>query len=234
MLRDPVRLDPSAVKPKIQLAQLLNAKDPAEADKLIDEAVAADPHSVEALQVNGERLRARLRCQYRRRRSVSRSEMEPISPSSSKGTPASSCCSAIRATPGNIGIGSNETFASGRGCTGSCLVTGTVESSAANTRQFDSGGRTITRRGNLRQRECPDGSEHPQLPLANFRRGDRYRADHLVRGFGQCEFRHDGQQQQRSYDVIRTETDRHLRRIQFFSLFSGRFAAIVRTEWTDR
>ena len=59
MLRDLVRLDPSAVKTKIQLAQLLNAKDPTEADKLIDEAVAADAHSVEALQVTGEMLRAR-------------------------------------------------------------------------------------------------------------------------------------------------------------------------------
>ena len=59
MLRDAVRLDPSAVKPKIQLAQLLNAKAPAEADKLIDEAVAADPHSAETLQVNGEMLRTR-------------------------------------------------------------------------------------------------------------------------------------------------------------------------------
>jgi hypothetical protein len=131
MLCDPVRLDPSEVKPKIQLAQLLNAKDPAEADKPIDEAVAADPHSVEALQVNGERLRARLRRQYRRRRLVSPSQMQPISPSSSKGTPARSCCSAIRAVPGNIGSGSNGTFASGRGCTGSRLVTGTVESSGA-------------------------------------------------------------------------------------------------------
>jgi Tfp pilus assembly protein PilF len=57
MLRDPVRPDPSAVKPKIQLTQ--NAKDPAEADKLIDEAVAVDLHSAEALQVIGEMLWAR-------------------------------------------------------------------------------------------------------------------------------------------------------------------------------
>ena len=59
MLRDAVRLDPSAVKPKIQLAQLLSAKDPAEADRLIDEAIAAEPHSPEALPVKGEMLRAR-------------------------------------------------------------------------------------------------------------------------------------------------------------------------------
>jgi len=59
MLRDAVRLDPSAVKPKIQLAQLLNAKDPAEADKLIDEAIAADPRSAEALQAKGEMMRFR-------------------------------------------------------------------------------------------------------------------------------------------------------------------------------
>jgi cellulose synthase operon protein C len=59
MLREAVRLDPSAVSPQIQLAQLLNAKDPAAADKLINEALAADPHSAEALQVNGEMLRSR-------------------------------------------------------------------------------------------------------------------------------------------------------------------------------
>jgi len=59
MLRDAIRLDPSAAQPKIRLAQLLNAKNPAEADKLIDEAVAATPHSAEALQVKGEMLRSR-------------------------------------------------------------------------------------------------------------------------------------------------------------------------------
>ena len=59
MLRDAVRPDPSAVKPKIQLAQLLNAKDPAEATKLIDGAIASEPHSVEALLVKGQTLRAR-------------------------------------------------------------------------------------------------------------------------------------------------------------------------------
>ena len=59
LLRDAVRLDPRAVKPKIQLAQLLNANDPAEADKLIDEVIAADPRSTDALQVKGEMLRVR-------------------------------------------------------------------------------------------------------------------------------------------------------------------------------
>jgi putative PEP-CTERM system TPR-repeat lipoprotein len=59
MLRDAIRLDPSAVQPKIRLAQLLNAKNPAEADKLIDEAVAATPHSAETLQLKGEMLRFR-------------------------------------------------------------------------------------------------------------------------------------------------------------------------------
>jgi hypothetical protein len=224
MQRDPVRLDPSAVKPKIQLAQLLNAKDPAQADKLIDETVAADPNSVEALQVNRERLRARLRCQYRRRRPVSRSEMEPISPVLFEGNAGQQL---LFSNSGNIG--SNGTFASRpwlhrklpryrhRRVLGG-------EYPAVQQRRHDDN----------RQRECPEGSEHPELPLANFTRGDRYRADHLVRGFGRCEFRHDGQQRQRSYYVIRTETDRRSRRVQFFSLFSGRFAAIVRTEWTDR
>jgi len=59
LLRDAVRLDPRAVKPKIQLAQLLNANDPAEADELIDEVIAADPRSTEALQVKGKMLRVR-------------------------------------------------------------------------------------------------------------------------------------------------------------------------------
>jgi cellulose synthase operon protein C len=59
LLREAVRLDPTAVKPKVQLAQLLNATDPAAADKLIDEAVAADPHSAETLQISGEMLRTR-------------------------------------------------------------------------------------------------------------------------------------------------------------------------------
>jgi putative PEP-CTERM system TPR-repeat lipoprotein len=59
LLRDAVNLDPGAVKPKIQLARLLTATKPEEADKLIDEAIAANPHSAEALQVKGEMLRSR-------------------------------------------------------------------------------------------------------------------------------------------------------------------------------
>lgn len=56
MLRDAVRLDPKAVPPKIALARFLSAANPAEANKLVDEAIAADPRSIEALQVKGEML----------------------------------------------------------------------------------------------------------------------------------------------------------------------------------
>ncbi len=59
LLRDAVKLDPGAVRPKIQLARLLNATQPDEADKLIDEAIAGGPRSAEALQVKGEMLRSR-------------------------------------------------------------------------------------------------------------------------------------------------------------------------------
>ena len=46
-------------RPKSELAQLLNAKNPEEADKLIDQATAAEPGSPEILQVRGEMLRSR-------------------------------------------------------------------------------------------------------------------------------------------------------------------------------
>lgn len=59
LLREAITLDPSAAKPKIQLARLLTATKPEEADKYIDEAIAANPRSAEALQVKGEMLRAR-------------------------------------------------------------------------------------------------------------------------------------------------------------------------------
>jgi len=59
LLGEAVKLDPSAVGPKIQLARLLTGTKPAEADKLIDEAIAANPRSTEALQVKGEMLRSR-------------------------------------------------------------------------------------------------------------------------------------------------------------------------------
>jgi cellulose synthase operon protein C len=59
LLGEAIELDPNAARPKIQLARLLNGTKPAEADKLIDAAIAADPHSAEALQVKGEMLRSR-------------------------------------------------------------------------------------------------------------------------------------------------------------------------------
>ncbi len=59
MLRDAVRLDPNAARPKIALARFIAAKDPAEADKLIEAAIAVDPRSAEALQVKGEMLRVK-------------------------------------------------------------------------------------------------------------------------------------------------------------------------------
>lgn len=59
LLREAVKLDPSALRPKIQLARLLTGTKPLEADKIIDEAIAANPRSAEALQVKGEMLRSR-------------------------------------------------------------------------------------------------------------------------------------------------------------------------------
>jgi putative PEP-CTERM system TPR-repeat lipoprotein len=59
LLSEAIRLDPSAVRPKIRLARLLSQAKPEQADKLIDEAIAADPHSTEALEAKGEILRAR-------------------------------------------------------------------------------------------------------------------------------------------------------------------------------
>src|SRR5712671_6546044 len=59
LLREAVKLDPTAVRPKIQLARLLTGTKPEEADKFIDEAIAANPRSTEALQVKGEMLRSR-------------------------------------------------------------------------------------------------------------------------------------------------------------------------------
>ena len=58
MLTDAIRLDPSALPPKIALARVLAATNPAEANKLLDQALAADPRSVEALQVKGDLARA--------------------------------------------------------------------------------------------------------------------------------------------------------------------------------
>lgn len=59
LLHQAIELDPNALKPKIQLARLLTATKPTEAEKFVDEAIAADPRSSEALQVKGEMLRAR-------------------------------------------------------------------------------------------------------------------------------------------------------------------------------
>jgi len=59
LLGEAIKLDPSAARPKIQLARLLTGTKPAEADKLIDEAIAANPRAAEALQVKGEMLRSR-------------------------------------------------------------------------------------------------------------------------------------------------------------------------------
>src|SRR5947207_3071432 len=59
LLKEAIKLDPGAARPKILLARLLAGTKPAEADKLIDEAIAANPRSAEALQVKGEMLRSR-------------------------------------------------------------------------------------------------------------------------------------------------------------------------------
>jgi putative PEP-CTERM system TPR-repeat lipoprotein len=59
LLAEAIKLDPSAGQPKIQLAQLLSGTKPAEADKLVDAAIAANPRSADALQVKGEMLRSR-------------------------------------------------------------------------------------------------------------------------------------------------------------------------------
>src|SRR6266481_5971028 len=56
MWRDAIRLDPPAAEPKVQLARFLTKGKPNEADKLIDEAIAANPRSAEVLQVKGEML----------------------------------------------------------------------------------------------------------------------------------------------------------------------------------
>jgi putative PEP-CTERM system TPR-repeat lipoprotein len=59
LLGEAIKLDPSAARPKIRLARLLTGTKPAEADKLIDGAIAADPRSAEALEVKGQMLRSR-------------------------------------------------------------------------------------------------------------------------------------------------------------------------------
>jgi len=59
LLGEAIRLDPSAARPKMALARLVTGTKPAEADKLIDETIAANPRSAEALQVKGEMLSSR-------------------------------------------------------------------------------------------------------------------------------------------------------------------------------
>ena len=59
MFRDAMRLDADAAQPKVQLAQLLSRQDPEEADKLIDSAIASNPHSAEILLVKAEMLQSR-------------------------------------------------------------------------------------------------------------------------------------------------------------------------------
>src|SRR5438270_1280712 len=59
LLKEAIKLDSGAARPKLRFARLLTGTKPAEADKLIDEAIAANPRSAEALQVKGEMLRSR-------------------------------------------------------------------------------------------------------------------------------------------------------------------------------
>ena len=58
MLNDAIRLDPSALPAKIALARLLAAKNPAASNKLLDQVVAADPRSIEALLIKGDLARS--------------------------------------------------------------------------------------------------------------------------------------------------------------------------------
>ena len=59
LLGEAIKLDSSAARPKIQLSRVLSGTKPAEADALIDEAIAANRCLAEALQVKGEMLRIR-------------------------------------------------------------------------------------------------------------------------------------------------------------------------------
>jgi cellulose synthase operon protein C len=58
LLQSAIRLDPISAPPKIALARLLAATNRSEANKLLDQVLAASPRSVEALQVKGELERA--------------------------------------------------------------------------------------------------------------------------------------------------------------------------------
>jgi Tfp pilus assembly protein PilF len=59
LLRDAIKLDPSVVEPRIQLARFLSGTRPEEAAEVIDEAIAANPKSAELLQVKGDMLWSR-------------------------------------------------------------------------------------------------------------------------------------------------------------------------------
>src|SRR5271166_266023 len=59
LLRDAIRMDPSAVEPRIELARFLNGKRPEDAERVIDEAIAANPQSAQPIQVKGEMLWSR-------------------------------------------------------------------------------------------------------------------------------------------------------------------------------
>ena len=59
LLDEAIKLDLNAAGPKIQLVRLMSGTKPAEADKLIDEVIAANPRSAEALQIKGDMLRGR-------------------------------------------------------------------------------------------------------------------------------------------------------------------------------
>lgn len=59
LLRDAIRLDPSLVEPRIQLARFLQRARPGDADGVIDAAIVANPQSAELLQVKGDMLWSR-------------------------------------------------------------------------------------------------------------------------------------------------------------------------------
>ncbi len=59
LLRDAIKLDPSVVEPRVQLARFLNGTRPEEAAEVIDKAIADNRKSAELLQVKGEMLWSR-------------------------------------------------------------------------------------------------------------------------------------------------------------------------------
>jgi Tfp pilus assembly protein PilF len=54
LLRDAIRLNLGAIEPRAELARFLNGTRPEEADRMIDEAIAANPQPAQLLQVKGE------------------------------------------------------------------------------------------------------------------------------------------------------------------------------------